>query len=111
MRAGRSASPDRVWKYFRYESCALAPPLDENSRNTVNAMLHPTANPVSCKPGGRGAYCAESPELNDSAHQENAALRFWTGQYNLKHSRARGHVPTLHEACHLAGAGQCPLEQ
>lgn len=49
-----------------------------------NPMHHPTANSNTCKPGGEARH-ATNRELNDSAHQKNAALRFQARQYNLNY--------------------------
>jgi hypothetical protein len=49
-----------------------------------NPMHHPTANSNTCKPGGE-PHLAANRELSDSAHRENAALRFQGGQYNLNY--------------------------
>jgi len=59
-----SASHD-PFEYFRYEHRPRLRHWTKIAGNTVK-QFHPTANPVSCKPSGCGAYCADSPELNDS---------------------------------------------
>ena len=46
-----------------------------------NTRLHPTANPFSCKPGGREAWRASGSGVRRSG--KSGALRFWTGQYIL----------------------------
>src|SRR5207302_2584007 len=72
-----------------------------------SAMHHRTAISLSCKSGAEKHTPRTARQLSDSAYQENAALRFWAGQYNLKHGRRAGHVPRFHEARHRAGAGKC----
>src|SRR5712664_4301064 len=112
IRAGRWLVHDHGWKYCRYESCALAPPLDENGCKTVQCNVPSYRQSVFLQAATDAEHHALMARgLCDSAHQKNTALRISGGQYNLKYGRTKNDVARLHEARHRAGAGKCPLGQ